>query len=624
MQRYLALLVVLCALGSPEAWCADDGGLGAVYPVDSYGANPDDGIDDSVAIQAAINAAHAGGGGTVTFSAGVYDVGMNPVAHVVFSLTLLSDVTLQGSTSGTTELLHHSQDVGYFELSWSSDIQFHDLVLDYAPDAINFTQGTVASAADAQGNFEVDIELGYRDPTALSPSNYQGAYYSVYLWEPGTLFQKADHWFLECETNVVPLGNRRWRCKLTSASMSRASEIAVGDRVTLDGRTNAFTFLGGQASGLVVEDVTLYHNPGVSVANLQEYHGSTFRRFQVLRRPGTTRILTANGDVLHLTSCGNLTVDQCVFEGLGDDAIAHAAGGSFVTEVNATGDEIWVRASTFGLLNSVGHRLQIFDYTTGEMRQTATGEAPIVAGVQGTRNGNEVNLLLQAPVVGIVADPNGTMGVADSLFDVDDAKGYSITNCEFVAMRGIAIRARLHDGIVSGNFVRHTNGEGCLIANDVVWGSGPIPENVTLTNNVFLDCNRRSAGTAQIWIGCRTLTSLTAFADRAAKNITLLGNYCIDSPDRAIVIQSTENLLLDSMGISHSFHSVSSLDYRGVVIRNSDQIKYASGFVTDMDPAVGSGVWIQSDCGPDVTVDDGVFITVPATATPVQDDRSDG
>lgn len=631
MRNQLALSCALYCfvLGVTPIGEAADGNLTpVVYPVDSYGAIVNDGLHDTAAIQAGINAADAGGGGIVRFSAGTYDVGMNALSGQVLNLAFMSDIRLEGATVGTTEILHHQQDAGFFDVTFSMRVEFHDLVLDYAPDAINFTQGTVVAAADAQGFFEIDIESGYRDPTALTPSNYNGIFYHVYLWEPVMLYQKANHWFLDCQPNIAPLGGSRWRCQLIPAHLNRAGEIEVGDRITLDGRTTGFMVFGAWGSELVFEDVTVYHTPGVSVANLLECHSSTFRRFEVVRRPGTTRILTANGDALHLDSCGDLTVDGCIFEGLGDDAIAHGALASVVTEVNATNDEIWVNGSTLGLLQSVGHTLQIFDYNNGVMRTSAAGAPEVAQVLSGPapvwRNGTpQVNLRLQAPVPGIVGDPNAMVGVGDSLFDVDDAKGFSITNCWFDSIRGVAIRARIHDGVVSGNVVMHTNGEGCLIANDVHWGAGPIPKNVTLANNVFLDCNRRSAGKAQVWIGCRTLNSLTNFTDRAATGITLTNNYFADSPDRAIIIQSADGVHLEDMIVSHSFHSVFSSEYYGVVIDNSDDVKFDQGAVMDLDPAVAAGIWIRANSG-SVTIDDSTSIVVPASAVPIRDDRSDG
>jgi len=75
--------------------------------------------------------------------------------------------------------------------------------------------------------------------------------------------------------------------------------------------------LGGVRS-VTIEDVTIYSVPGMGIVSDQS-SDITLRRVQVRKRAGRPMSITA--DAVHLTSCrgGDVHIDQCLFEGQGDD-----------------------------------------------------------------------------------------------------------------------------------------------------------------------------------------------------------------------------------------------------------------------------------------------------------------
>jgi parallel beta-helix repeat protein len=74
------------------------------FNVLDFGATPDDATDDSAAIQAAINAAYAAGGGTVVIPAGTFYISGDPSNPSRGCIEVRSNVTLTGAGAGETVL----------------------------------------------------------------------------------------------------------------------------------------------------------------------------------------------------------------------------------------------------------------------------------------------------------------------------------------------------------------------------------------------------------------------------------------------------------------------------------------------------------------------------------------
>ncbi|ESQ75048.1 hypothetical protein ABAC402_11630 [Asticcacaulis sp. AC402] len=77
---------------------------GLIYDVLDFGAKGNGVANDTKAIQAAINAAHAAGGGSVYLPAGLYIVTGNDIMNSTGALRLLSDVTIYGDGMGETTI----------------------------------------------------------------------------------------------------------------------------------------------------------------------------------------------------------------------------------------------------------------------------------------------------------------------------------------------------------------------------------------------------------------------------------------------------------------------------------------------------------------------------------------
>jgi polygalacturonase len=125
----LFVLAVVLGLSHPAALAAPQTAApraGAVYDVRDYGAKGDGSTNDSPAIDKAITAANAAGGGTVRFTAGTYK--SKNTLHMKSHVTLQLDkgATLQGSSADTYDKAESNPYDSYQDYGHS---HFHDAMI---------------------------------------------------------------------------------------------------------------------------------------------------------------------------------------------------------------------------------------------------------------------------------------------------------------------------------------------------------------------------------------------------------------------------------------------------------------------------------------------------------------
>lgn len=205
-------------------------------------------------------------------------------------------------------------------------------------DPLPFTQGTIVELDAAKRTLEVKIDEGYErvsEGMAMVPQNKNAGWRGV-LFDASTSELKADQpGFTVSAFWDDKLENGNYRVGVNIFYDRPFGELGAqaGDKIVMFKREGrAFRIEG--CEGVVLEDVTMYTSPFVCFAEAHGKGGTVYRRVNIVRRPGTSRLLSSNADGINSSNCetGPL-IENCRIEYLGDDFInVHGHFGRVLTQ----------------------------------------------------------------------------------------------------------------------------------------------------------------------------------------------------------------------------------------------------------------------------------------------------
>ena len=144
----------------------------STFDVATYGAVGDGVTDDFAAIQAAVNAAKAAGGGIVQFdgSKTYRSVGLNDLTvEALIDLKNVANIKIAGN--GATVMLHPPD--RFATVSNAENIQIDGFTIDYDP--IPYYQGTITDINVANLTIEIDVPERYPEPAVGVVTNPGGS-----------------------------------------------------------------------------------------------------------------------------------------------------------------------------------------------------------------------------------------------------------------------------------------------------------------------------------------------------------------------------------------------------------------------------------------------------------------
>lgn len=283
--------------------------------VTDFGAKADDDCDDTQAFVSAVNKIQSGAGRRLVIPPGRYHLtaGGNPSkAGVLFPFRKVDGLEVDGTGA---ELLV-SGVTGLFSFESCLGVEVKGVTVDWPRPP--FSVGTVTAAAVRQ--FDVAVEPGY----PVKGGEPVGAFMT---YDPMTRMPAHDGIDVYGGVDRTELlGPQQLRVYL-----KRDLHMPVGQLVVLRHQvygSQSFSF--NRCADVLVHDCTVYTTPGMGlVAGVCK--NVTLRHFNVLKRPGSGRPMSATADGAHFGGCkGTVLLEDCVFEGMGDDG-ANIKSGLYLT-----------------------------------------------------------------------------------------------------------------------------------------------------------------------------------------------------------------------------------------------------------------------------------------------------
>lgn len=541
-----------------------------MFDVSEFGAVAGSDVDAGPAIRRAIDAAEAfGGPSEVRFGDGVYLIGSIgdgsgattwwSKAHLVVSGA--RDIVIAGS--GQTVLAMTDPGAAGIVVKDCERVTAENFTVDYLPAPMTMSK---VVAIDPNHNFiQVEPLSNHADLIGYDNRVFQDAATRTL----GTTYQVSDDgrvsWGLEPlalvfagQTGVsryalaVPYSPSRDRRDTISVAGLRLGDLLVDSCVTGGA---AISFIHNRR--VLAQGVTLWASPGLGFFP-HENDTVAFRDCKICIKPGSGRVLSTNSDGIHARGNRHIEIEDCVFEGMGDDAVnlhSFAAAPSARLGPN----EFVFKPGTYSI--RIGDILEQVRPETG----TVIGNY-LVESVDDTQS-DGIHVQFSTPIADVAL--GGDLRAGDQFFNLDEANNdFVIRNNVFGTHRGRDLLIEANSGVVEANkFVNLRTlpqppavssdrgfdlamewlmGTSIQICYDPAWGQGPVTTGVSIQGNEFEGSALRSPA---IWIADR-LRGGSATSDSSHSGITILNNTFENRSEPAVVARYVRDLTVENNRIT--------------------------------------------------------------------------
>ena len=291
---------------------------------------PDGESDMTARVLAAVDNVRAAGGGTVRLASGVYHFRSpaamrfyvsnhhNPMPRNVFlPLTNLTDVVVAGENA---DFVFHGEGIGVM-LQDCRRTSLRGISIDYATPWFvetrfeSFDAGRPVVRCDPP-----QFALAVEDGRLVSLGDgWKGKPRLFGVFASGTGSFLGWRW---ADGAATALGDNRFRIDDDWRSLGFAAAMLPGDVVLARDpfRPNPAIFVNRSAD-VSIEGCIVRSSPGMGVL-AQRSENVTIRGGGSSVKPGCGRLTSLQADATHFSNCkGTVTVENCIFEGMSDDAI---------------------------------------------------------------------------------------------------------------------------------------------------------------------------------------------------------------------------------------------------------------------------------------------------------------
>ena len=441
--------------------------------VTDFGAVPDDGKNDTPAILAALEACRDKQGTKLVFAPGRYDINGGPMGQrgrrqSSLNINNINNLTIEGNGA---ELIGCDYST-MFHFTECHNITINNLTVDWDP--VPFTQGKV-----------VAVDSNYVDIEVVSPFTAQAGRRTDGLLGYDPELQRmarryTDHYQKghEKPSEIVRPGVMRLfigrQDRFTGTLPPVGKYIIVRHQIYGD---QAFQFL--KCNKIRIENVNIYSNPGMGVIG-RFSRDFLLRHLNVMIRPGSGRWMSCTADATNFGSCrGTIVMENCLFEGMGDDATNVNAGHYQVVTERLSDKKLLIGCGPRDrrvTLPEIGDRLELsgpdlVPYATAAVKSVKSDERKKTFVVElsdklpeRTKKGDIVGNASGCPSVRI--------------------RCCTVSRCR---ARGFIIKTR--DAVIENCTLQNVSASGVVMNVDLnTWWESIGSQDVIIRNNRFIDC----------------------------------------------------------------------------------------------------------------------------------------
>ncbi len=562
-----------------------------------------------VAVLQSIDAAIANGDPSITIAQGDYRfdqvIGSTYTCHILF--LEVEDFTID--FSGSTLWFDDARTaISFYK---SKNLTVKNFKIDY--DKPIFVQGTISYIASSGSELLMTMDAGYEAAYDIIGN---GGKWRAIAFDPTTHDLKPQvhgmsmYFYFDNKTaggDYILSYSGFYGVSLQNSGLEVGDRIAIMPRVG-DGRALKVEL----NDGFRMENVEIYAAPFVAVAaNLNQGH-LEFSNVNIIRRPGTDRLLAGNADGINCASSAQgPLIEDCTLSYLGDDCINTHVPYQRV---------VWPESSTQLLITSLGlAKAQVDDGSPVTMNffdrasMLPLGQRKVMS-VQTVYN---YQITESTTIADLDTDP-WYSGPAASLRYGETVTVYRITLDKALTLNDDTI-ATIEGFLGGGTIIRRTQGIGslargfriqtpntmiqdCLIKNTMgsgislsgqphYWGEGPYVTNAQVINNTFIDTNigdRPDETGESASLHIRTGGDYTT--SYIQHDITVANNVIQDSGGSAMIIRGIDELIVKDNIIDNYVRfeepattldpSLAGLEY-GIVLDHCRGVQFANNTLSN-------------------------------------------
>jgi len=491
--------------------------------VTQYGAWPNDGKDDAAALRQAMDA--CGEGDRLVFAKGTYDL--------FASFEIKNKTSLDVNGNGSTLLLRgFDRTKGWpvfsaIRLLSSKHVTIHDFVVDM--DMSPNSAGEIVGVGDRYFDVRVFDEFPvtgeeYVDHVMTFYRNGlpNGKNMDLYKLDGGLPVEKvADQ--------VLRIG------------MHRRFDLQKGEYVCLYHKVyGGVCIYFGDCDLCTLRDVTVHSFPGMGFYSTDRSTNITVERYRVERPKGTTRLTSTNADgSKYVHTGGMLTIKDCYFEGMGDDAInIHSSYGKVVKR---DGKTLWVARIRRGKEVDVSARYVL----QGDTVEFYDGKTMVPKGTAQVLERDAQSITLDVV-------PN-RVAVGDLFNNISMTPKVRISGVEVHRNRARGFLLQSQDVIVEKCRIFHPTGIGIFVTMDVnYWFESGQGKDVILRNNTIVGANKHLLREGAITVKCGHDSGGTGYPAGVHRNVKILNNTIRDTVNSGIYACSTDGIEIRGNTIEHA------------------------------------------------------------------------